>query len=227
MEIGEKIKAARKACGLTQKQLAKKLGVAEITVRQYDSNKRQPRLEQIKRIAVTLKTDVAYLSGWQDAVSSRKTLNVTLEDLAFEFDIPVETLEQFESGVLDAPWDFAIKYDELARLIHMHKSNTHEQKHSEPITDEDIKTISNNTPSAGIKIKAGAISKEDKKKMLEIAENNPTEFRIFVVDLIKKHPDILVSFFERLEHENPQKYRSELERLMRIADYYDEKPTEE
>lgn len=51
MTVGERIKELRKSKGLTQKELALKSGVAEITIRQYESDKRQPRLEQIKHIA--------------------------------------------------------------------------------------------------------------------------------------------------------------------------------
>lgn len=51
---GEKIRAARKSRGLTQKQLAEKSGLAVITIQQYERNLRQPRLENIKKIALAL-----------------------------------------------------------------------------------------------------------------------------------------------------------------------------
>lgn len=51
MTIGERIRSARKESGLTQAQLAKLCGVATITIRQYESNKRQPKLDQLARIA--------------------------------------------------------------------------------------------------------------------------------------------------------------------------------
>lgn len=54
MTIGEKIKEFRKKAGFTQKQLAIKCGVAEITIRQYESGKRQPRIEQLQIIAKAL-----------------------------------------------------------------------------------------------------------------------------------------------------------------------------
>ena len=54
MTIGEKIKDYRKKAGFTQKQLAKECGVAEITIRQYESGKRQPRYEQLQIIAKAL-----------------------------------------------------------------------------------------------------------------------------------------------------------------------------
>ena len=51
MTVGKQIKELRKSKGWTQKELAIKSGVAEITIRQYESDKRQPRLEQLKCIA--------------------------------------------------------------------------------------------------------------------------------------------------------------------------------
>lgn len=51
---GELIKAARKSKGLTQKQLAEKSGLAVVTIQQYERNLRQPRLDNIKKIALAL-----------------------------------------------------------------------------------------------------------------------------------------------------------------------------
>lgn len=51
---GERIRAARKSRGLTQKQLAEKAGLATVTIQQYERNLRQPRLENIKKIALAL-----------------------------------------------------------------------------------------------------------------------------------------------------------------------------
>lgn len=57
MNLGESIRNARKKAGYTQKKLAEKSGLAEITIRQYEANKREPRYEQIKKIATALKID--------------------------------------------------------------------------------------------------------------------------------------------------------------------------
>lgn len=54
MTVGERIKQARKLKGLTQKQLGELSETSEITVRQYELGKRQPRLEQLQRIAAAL-----------------------------------------------------------------------------------------------------------------------------------------------------------------------------
>lgn len=54
MGYGQNIKVARKVAGLTQEQLAKKCGMATITIRQYESEKREPRLTQLECIAKAL-----------------------------------------------------------------------------------------------------------------------------------------------------------------------------
>ncbi len=52
--IGDNIKRYRKRAGLTQKQLAEKSGLAEITIRQYESNKREPKSGYLDDIAGAL-----------------------------------------------------------------------------------------------------------------------------------------------------------------------------
>lgn len=54
MSISENIRMYRKAAGLTQKMLAAKCGMAEITIRQYESGKREPRSRQLTQIADAL-----------------------------------------------------------------------------------------------------------------------------------------------------------------------------
>ena len=54
METAKRIKEARQKAGLTQKQLAKIAGVAEITVSQYERGKRTPTIDQLEKIAGAL-----------------------------------------------------------------------------------------------------------------------------------------------------------------------------
>lgn len=70
MTINERIKAARKAAGMTQAQLAEKIGSATITIQQYEAGKRQPRIEQLQKIASALGLYASDLvdgtkEGWQ------------------------------------------------------------------------------------------------------------------------------------------------------------------
>ena len=56
MKIGEKLKQLRLENGLTQKALAEKAGVATGTIQQYELGKRQPRIEQLEKLAYILNT---------------------------------------------------------------------------------------------------------------------------------------------------------------------------
>lgn len=67
MAIGEQIKTLRKKMGYTQKQLAEKCGMAEITIRQYELNKREPRQETIEKIATALGVDPFSLYSFEMA----------------------------------------------------------------------------------------------------------------------------------------------------------------
>ena len=61
MGIGENIKQFRKQRKLTQKQLGELSGTSEITVRQYETNRRAPRIEQLNKIAIALGVDIGDL----------------------------------------------------------------------------------------------------------------------------------------------------------------------
>ena len=54
MTVGERIRAARKAKGLTQKQLGEACGIAEPTIRRYELGKLNPKYETLKKIAKPL-----------------------------------------------------------------------------------------------------------------------------------------------------------------------------
>src|SRR5699024_4376136 len=61
MSIGERIKKARKEAGLTQAQLADRLGVSAAMVSQYETGARTPKVETLKRISNALNIDVQNL----------------------------------------------------------------------------------------------------------------------------------------------------------------------
>lgn len=63
MDVGQRIKEARKRAGLTQKGLAEQIGAATGTIQQYELGKRQPRLEQLAKIAGALGTTLYELVG--------------------------------------------------------------------------------------------------------------------------------------------------------------------
>lgn len=66
MTVGENIKQYRLKKGLTQKQLSSILGLAEITIRQYEGNKREPSFKRLYEIAEILDISVTDLMNKDD-----------------------------------------------------------------------------------------------------------------------------------------------------------------
>lgn len=66
MNLGKLIKSNREARGMTQEQLAKKVGCATITIRQYEAGKREPRFEIADKIAEALGISVFELIGYEN-----------------------------------------------------------------------------------------------------------------------------------------------------------------
>ena len=54
MTTGELIRKYRKEAGLTQKELGARSGIAEPTIRKYESNRLKPKIETIRKIANAL-----------------------------------------------------------------------------------------------------------------------------------------------------------------------------
>ncbi len=54
MSIGESIRNLRKKAGFTQKQLAKKVGVNEVTIRSYEAEKYNPKMNTLTKLCVAL-----------------------------------------------------------------------------------------------------------------------------------------------------------------------------
>lgn len=85
MSLGNNIKYARKAAGLTQEDIAKKIGVSKQTVQKYESGVITTiSSDKIEIIAKLLKTTPAKLMGWEDG-SSLKLIspNITEDVVTF------------------------------------------------------------------------------------------------------------------------------------------------
>jgi len=61
MTIGGTIRYLRKQVGLTQEQLARKVGLQAITIRKYEAGQRKPKSSQIEKLASALNVNVHVL----------------------------------------------------------------------------------------------------------------------------------------------------------------------
>lgn len=67
MQTHELIRFYRQKAGLTQQQLADKLGVSQQYIGNYESGKRQPKIQTLQKIADALGVDVFSLADWDTA----------------------------------------------------------------------------------------------------------------------------------------------------------------
>lgn len=61
MRLGQRIKKMRKLRGYTQRKLAVKAGLNEITIQFYEYGTRRPKAEQLHKLADALEVDVSFL----------------------------------------------------------------------------------------------------------------------------------------------------------------------
>lgn len=84
MTVGEKIRELRKKAGLTQKKLGELSDTSETTIKQYELGKRQPRMEQLQKVATALHVQVNDLLPWEDIPEIRDAVYASnLEMLEF------------------------------------------------------------------------------------------------------------------------------------------------
>ena len=104
MSIADNIRNARKDAGLTQKELAKRCTFAEITIRQYETGKREPRSDRLVKIADALGVTVNHLIGYADQ-------NRLMEESGWR-------IQAFRQATIDSAADSQLSEQEL-RLLHL------------------------------------------------------------------------------------------------------------
>lgn len=77
MSFNERLKEARIASGLTQKQLAEKLGIAGTTVTGYEKGNSEPNVNTIGKIMDILQVDANFL--WQDEMNAMGGFQLNLQ----------------------------------------------------------------------------------------------------------------------------------------------------
>ena len=79
MAFYDRLKEARIASGLTQKQLAEKLGIAGTTITGYEKGKSEPNLNTIGKIMEILHVDANFL--WQDEMRELNTDDFSIPEI--------------------------------------------------------------------------------------------------------------------------------------------------
>ena len=82
MTNGERIKYLREKNGLTQKDIATKLGVEPAAISKYELDMREPNIEAIKKLAILFNVSIDYLLGRTPDVfvseSDKETLDMSI-----------------------------------------------------------------------------------------------------------------------------------------------------
>lgn len=71
--LGSRIKKLRDALGLTQEELAIKIGVARSTLASWETNRREPDYSTLQQLAEALKTNIQYLLTGVDIPTNIQT----------------------------------------------------------------------------------------------------------------------------------------------------------
>jgi transcriptional regulator with XRE-family HTH domain len=119
LSIGDNIRKFRNAKGISQKELGRISGTSETTVRQYEGEKRTPRIEQIELIAKALDVTPVQLMGtvywdskrpalskeaaqYEAFVAFLESLDYVVEELAVHETIPAALVpEEFREDDID------------------------------------------------------------------------------------------------------------------------------
>ena len=111
-EIGERVKAARKAAGLSQTELANRLSKTLRTVQKYESGEIEPSIAMINAMAKELKVSPADLIGYQrpsielNSISDVLTVLYQLNKKAgLRFEIDVKRPPHFDE------WTCSLRFD--------------------------------------------------------------------------------------------------------------------
>lgn len=81
MTVGKNIKRIRKEKGLTQKKLGELCGIAEPTIRKYESDKLNPKIETVDKIASALRVNIVdimeqfTMEQWKNTSECKQTEN--------------------------------------------------------------------------------------------------------------------------------------------------------
>ena len=81
-DVGKRLRTARRAAGLTQKQLADRLGVESITVSRWERGVTSPSLPRLRRIAEITQTTVGELVNTASASVHELEIAALREELA-------------------------------------------------------------------------------------------------------------------------------------------------
>ena len=79
MDFGRKLSEIRKKRGLSQDELAKKVGIIGVTIGRYERDEIKPSIEVAYKISEILKVSLDYLTGSSDAILEKSLVSKITE----------------------------------------------------------------------------------------------------------------------------------------------------
>lgn len=94
--LSDNLKKIRKLNHLTQKELAEKMELAEITIRKYENGERKPSIEMVEKLAAALKVTPLDLLGHSNSLSSTDNMyiNVVINNLISLSQYPDDSIQE-------------------------------------------------------------------------------------------------------------------------------------
>lgn len=91
--IGNRLRVLREEHGLSQKDLAKKLGKSQETISSWENNRTVPKMKQLKELCDLYDCTYESLTG----IKQHNASDITLNDIMFRLnDFDIEELEQIK-----------------------------------------------------------------------------------------------------------------------------------
>ena len=112
MTIGQRIKAARKKAGMTQKELAKKLDIPYQSIGQWENDQRNPKIETLQRISNALGVHIFDLAGIGDELGRYSYEITDVRSLSGDEPISEEEKQRFVKKI--SGMSVQDLYDELS-----------------------------------------------------------------------------------------------------------------
>lgn len=146
--IPGRLAAARETAGLTQEQLASKIGVQRAVISKYETGAIEPSVSQLRKLADALDTTIAELLNADDTDEAapagvgdkirfyRKEQNLTQEELADRADVSIFTLRQYERGARLSP-----RTDQLIKLAQALNVSVDDLLHTSDANEEHSNEI--------------------------------------------------------------------------------------
>ena len=135
MIIGSNIKYQRKMKNISQVELAKSLGVSQAMIAQYESGKRTPKIETIKKIADIF--DRLKVLNLVDSIFELKTILDYYENLYNDFEKEKVSKKMFEEYART----IGVRCKKVLKIILGLTKKIEDIKYSYDLTDDEVKII--------------------------------------------------------------------------------------